>query len=278
MNLDFKLPMTGRAARRLLYLRNLISLEFDEQIANYQHQDVLNTSQIENFLHGYNLPKGLTPKRQSICQFVDDCNYRAVIGAMTLNDVIEMTITSALISQKPLAIIYNQDTIDWEKALADLNISYVTEIPSNDPVTTHVVLVKTKATLDAIKQHGRDRLVVYVPHHYNSSFHQSGEELEFPALRQRVKLLIDAWTLGKEFPHLLAGFYLGHNITSNRIDYWRTDARILDLINAVNLDVKIGKMLSSDANTRKILNSLGFVNANINELAQLINVNVDLLS
>ena len=242
MNLDFKVPMSGKIARRLAHVKTLLPLDFDERILKHVGRDLLDLDEVQARIAHTKLPKGLTPKRQSICQYVADCDYRAVIGALSPEDTVEMVLTCALGSGKPIAILLDQTSIDWEKSLAELGIEYVTEVPNNDPSTAPVVLVKSKTTFDAIKQYGRDRVLVHIPNHFEGLFQSSGDEIERAKTRTRQTLFGHMQDVGREFPFMVLGFYPGRSQDSeSRIKFWSTDTRIVDLVNAVNSDKKVSK-------------------------------------
>jgi hypothetical protein len=279
MNLDFKVPMSGKLARRLHQIKSLLPLEFDERILNHINDDMLDFDQVQASIAHTNLPKGLTPKRQAICQYVADCDYRAVIGALTCEDAVEMVMTSALSSGKRIAILYDQTSIDWETSLAELDIQYVTEVPNNEASTANVVLVKSSATFDAIKQHGRDRVIVHIPNHFNGLFHASGDEPQIVKTRKRVTLFRVVQDIGLDFPHLVLGFYPGRTQDDeSRIKFWCADTRIIDLINAVNNDKKVSKALSLEMNGQRALKNIGFTRTLPGQIAKMLNVNVDLLT
>ena len=278
MNFDFKVPMTGKVARRLQHIKALLPLDFDERILNHVDRDRLDFDQVQASISHTRLPKGITPKRQTICQYVADCDYRAVIGALTSEDAVEMVLTSALSSGKQLAILYDQSSIDWERSLNELGIEYVTEVPRTDPSTANVVLIKDSTTFDAIKQYGRDRVLVHIPNHYNGLFHGSGDEIEMAKTRKRAVLFRLIQDVAREFPFMVLGFYPGRvQDSESRIQFWSTDARIVDLIGAVNNDRKVSKVLTMEQSGQRPLETMGFTRTLPPQIAKMINVNVDLM-
>lgn len=280
MNLDFKIPMSGKVARRLAYLNSIIPLELDPRIMNHVTRDLLDYSSMPTYLAGTTLTQPLNAKQQELLQFVADTDYRAVVGAMTEMEVVEIILISALTSGRNLVVISDVNSIAWESALERFSIDYITEVDPLQPITAKVVLVKTQTTLDIMKQHGRDRILVYIPHHYDFDLWQTNmsSDPKITAIGKQARLQYTVDNIGKEFPYCLMGFYLADYVTVDKVKYWSREKRVIAMVNSINCDNRISNALSLDTNHQSVLTNAGFTRRMPAQIGKILNVNVDMLA
>lgn len=280
MNLDFKIPMSGKVARRLTYLNTIIPLELDPRIMNHVTRDLLDPSTVKSYLAGTALRKTLNIKQQELVQFVADTDYRVVLGGSTEDEVVEMVLVSALSSGRNLVIISDVNSIAWESALARFEVEYVTNVDPLQPITAKVVLVKTQQVLDVMKQHARDRVLLYIPHHYDFDLWHShlNKDPNVAVISKQARLQYTVDNIGKEFPYCVMGFYLDENTSVDKIKNWSKEKRVVAMVNAINCDNRVSYALSMDTNNQSVLSNSGFTRRLPAQIGKILNVNVDMIS
>lgn len=281
MNFDFKIPMSGKVARRLAYLNTILPLELDPRIMNHVTRDLLDPQVIARNLTGTTLLPVVNIKQQELLQFIADTDYRAVIGGTTEMEVVEIVLASALASDRDLVIISDANSIAWEGALAHFNVDYVTEADPLQPITAKVVVVKSQEVLETMKQHGRERILLYIPHHYDFDLWYSKLNSVDPmvqALSKQPNLLYTIDNIGKEFPNCIMGFYLSTHTEVDKIKYWSKEKRVVAMVNAINCDNRISQALSLDTNNQSVLLNSGFTRRLPAQIGKILNVNVDMLT
>lgn len=278
MNLDFKIPMSGKVARRLAYLNSIIPLDLDERIMNHIHRDLLDTNVLKSAIANTSLKQDLNAQQLELVQFVADTDYRAILGGLNEEEVCNIVLTAALASGRDLVIISDPDSIMWEDVLPRYNIAYETVVDPLQPITAKVIIVKDDASLMTIKQHARDRVLVYIPHHYDYDLWNVRDD---PAVKRHLakhRVMYTLENLAKEFPFCVMGFYMDASTPVNRIKYWATQKRVAAMIEAINCDKRVGKALEYGPAQQLALKQAGFANALPSHISKILNVNVDMLT
>lgn len=276
MNLDFKLPMTGKVARRLAYLNSIIPINMDPRVMNHVTRDLLDPQHIHQSIKHTSLKQQLNAKELEIIQFVDDTNYRAILGGLIDLDTIELTLISALTSGRKLVILDDHDSVMWEEILPKFGIEYVTVVDPLQPIDAPIVLVKNDSTLLSMKQHARDRILVFVPHHYDFDlFSRNDETYKLYSAKNRIQYTLE--NLAKEFPYCVMGFYLDPNAPITRIKHWASQTRVMAMIEAINCDKRVGRALEMQPANQITLNQAGFKRHKPEWISKILNVNVDMI-
>jgi hypothetical protein len=277
MNLDFKIPMSGKVARRLSYLNSIIPVDLDPRIMNHVTRDLLDPAFVKEQLVG-NLNHELNARQQEVVQFIADTDYRAVIGSMTDLEICEIVLIGALSSGRDVVILDDQDSVMWEVLLPHFGIEYQTVVDPLQPITAKVIVVKDDKTLMTMKNHARDRVLIFVPHHYDFMVWHNNDDGQRQQHRNKPRLSYTLENLAKEFPYCVMGFYLDLHTPVNRIKYWSTEKRVVAMIDAINSSNRIARALAPDNTNKSQVAGLGLTTVLPSKIGKILNVNVDMLT
>ena len=279
MNIDFKLPLSGRVARKLAYASTIMKIDIDAAIISHVDDDLLTSDEIHKHVRGTHLERQLTIMELGIIQFVVDCNCRAVVGTNTEQQSMDMLLLSALASGKNILIVDKfkmQGQTSWQRYMEVKKVPWVDGSNAQDGIdlNARIIMADEKSNLEYLKKKARDRVLVYRQHVDQSFFEMNDLFLEpGPGAYNHDFNLHD---MCKDFEYAILGFnVVDHAGTSKQS--WNTSMGFSTMMSCIAQDEKIIKAMSTDKAPQKALHDSGIMLTSPHHIAKMLNVNVDMI-
>lgn len=279
MNLDFKVPLSGRIARKIEYASSIMKLDVDAAITKHLHDDMLTSDEVEANVGPSTMNAHRTQMGLSVVQYVADCNYRAMIGTETEEQNMEMLLLSALASGRKLLIVESFDfkhgtkTSQWAKFMQKMQIDFVDGSNAQDGIDLNakIILASERSNLDYLRKTSRDRVFVY-SHHIDQHLFSLHDLFN-------VGPDVSSYSLADmclEFERVVLGFYtIIHSVRSQYA--WFMSLGFTAMASALFGDNKMVKAISTERNSQKLLNDSGIMLTSPHHIAKMLNINVDIL-
>lgn len=276
MNLDFKLPLSGRVARKLAYASTIMKVDVDAKIIRHIDDDLLTSDEVREHVRGTALEKPISALDLGVVQFVADCGYRALIGTETLDQSRELLLYSALASGKKLLIVERYKTgghSHWQFYLKKLGIPFVDASNAQDGIDldARIMVYNENTNMAYLLKHARDRVIVYSHHvdqtffDLNDLFHNSAEVSNFN--------LADVC---QDFEFVIMAFHTKDHTGPSKQD-WYSSMGFTTLASCLFGDNKLIKAIGKERQSQKLLNESGIMLTSPHHIAKLLNINVDVL-
>lgn len=275
MNLDFKIPASGAAARRVQYASEIMNIAVSEEILKHLSDDLISSDTIKHAIP-VELSNKLTDTQCEVVQFAADCFYRCMVITNTKIESSEQLLIAALVSGKPLLIFselhrhINNAHDSWVAILTKFKIPYYlvkTDGVLPPEAASLVLLIDTFSDVTNILQTDRHRILLYSQHCRSipSSPGQPGEGTN----------LID---LAKEFKSCIFGCFNNMDGWANT-QHWSASPGFSMMVNTLHCDTSISKLFYRSGSHRKSDNcSPEHVGMMLNVNTQLINKSISYIT
>jgi hypothetical protein len=277
VNLDFKIPLSGRVARKLAYASTIMKLDVDAKIIRHIDDDLLTSDEIDQHVKNINMNAHRTQIGLGVIQFVADCNYRAMVGTETEDQNKELLLLSALASGKNLLIMDNYKvggkSSRWEQYLTKMNIPFIDGSNAQDGIdlSARIILASEKSNIDYLLKQARDRVFVY-SHHIDQSFMDMDSLFEINNTQNSFNL----YDMCQDFEFTVMGFYTVDHTGKSKQE-WHSSLGFSTLASCLFSDNKLAKAISTERHSQKLLNESGIMLTSPHHIAKMLNINVDVL-
>lgn len=278
MNLDFKVPLSGRVARKLVYASTIMKVDVDAKIIAHIDDDLLTSDEVNSHIPKTNLNAHRTQVGLGVIQFVADCGYRAMVGTETRDESLELLLLSALASDKKLLIVENYKVGGqsyWAKFMNHHHIEFVDGSNAQDgfDLNQRIVLVSEKSNLDYLLKHARDRVFLY-SHHIDQTFFDVSDLFNNGAVTSSINFNLT--DMCQDFEFAILGFHTTDHLGKSKQE-WFSSLGFTTLASAIFGDNKLVKAIGTERHSQKMLNDSGIMLTSPHHIAKMLNINVDVL-
>jgi hypothetical protein len=275
VNLDFKLPLTGRVARKLAYASTIMKLDVDAKIIAHIDDDLITSDEVNVHVRDSDLNMHRTAEGLGVVQFVADCNTRALIGTETQEQSRELLILSALASGKKLLIVERYKPnghSHWMFWLKKHGIPFIDGSNAQDGIdlNARIMVANEKQSFDYLLKHARDRVLVY-SHHIDQSFMEMSDLFEIANATS-----FNLYDMCQDFEFVVMAFHTKDHTGPSKQE-WYSSLGFTTLASCIFSDQKLAKAISTERQSQKMLNESGILLTSPHHIAKMLNVNVDLL-
>ena len=264
MNVDFRLKLSGKVARKIKFMQSIINVHVDPIIYDYINHDILTDDYLSNTVPAHLWFGDYSTARDRI-QFFSDCDWRGVIGCETRVELLQqmLQITHATDKQIVICMMSEQeaDLHYLMENLKILNIPYALLGENSNHTNDHIIL-SLPATNHLLSKH-RDRVLMHFTKHNRMSFVLS----DLFGSERHVSL----YEICREFKHIVFGFYLSLTPENTKVQWCHSDG-VSHLIDSINIDSTLSKCIGYNPKYQENLLNYGFMLRSPYHIGKLLNV------